>query len=100
MEVRRPAAIQQIHSSIGNLLICVHVAIVFLITVDELKHSIFRVFKLWVPSFFRDAPVAPLNQHIALDMLIRVVLNGGKGLLIKQEVLHECVNKKCSVELG
>ena len=39
VEVWRPTAIQQINSPIGNFLICVHIAIVVLIAVNELKHK-------------------------------------------------------------
>lgn len=39
MEIWRPTAIQQTHSPIRNLLICVHVAVILLVTVNELKHS-------------------------------------------------------------
>lgn len=39
VEVRRPAAIQHVHSAVGHLLICVHIAIVVLVAVNELEHK-------------------------------------------------------------
>lgn len=66
MEVWRPAAIQQIHSPIGNLLIRVHIAIVVLIAVDELKHGQQSLHKQFIQATSVAYSILKILKHAQL----------------------------------